>query len=114
MTIAAPAPGFAGEDLWQAVEELAEKCDLLYLHIDSDILDEQFVPNHNTKEPDGPSLEQVKEAIEMVMGTGKVAAAAVVSVSAEGDGAQTALTSGIELIRSCLQSWRRHGTTLVD
>ena len=39
VVIAAPAPGFPGEDLQQAVQDLAARCDLLYLHIDSDILD---------------------------------------------------------------------------
>ena len=37
--IAAPAPGFPGEDLGPAVARLAQKVDLLYLHIDADVLD---------------------------------------------------------------------------
>lgn len=107
--IAAPAPGFPGEDLEQAVNVLAEKCDLIYLHIDSDILDEAFVPNHGTVEPNGPDMDQVRAAIETVMATGKVIAYAVVSIYAEGEGAETSVESGIELIRSGLESWKRHG-----
>jgi arginase len=49
--IAAVNPGFPGEDLKTAVDQLAEKVDLIYLHIDSDILDEGYTPNHATKEP---------------------------------------------------------------
>ena len=74
VVIAAPATGFPGVDLAEAVARLAERCDLLYLHIDSDILDERYVPNHRTREPNGPSMEQVQAAIDTVMATGKVAA----------------------------------------
>ena len=107
--VAAPAPGFPGDDLKTAVEDLASRCDLLYLHIDSDILDEAFVPNHGTREPDGPDMQQVKDAIETVMATGKVVAYAVVSVYAEGEGSETSVASGIELLRGGLESWGRHG-----
>jgi arginase len=108
-TIAAPAPGFPGADLRAAVTELARRCDLLYLHIDSDILDISLVPNHGTRAPNGPDMAQVKSAIDTVMATGKVAAFAVVSVYGAGDGSATSVQSGIELIGSGLQSWRRYG-----
>ena len=109
IVIAAPAPGFPGDDLAGAVASLAERCDLIYLHIDSDILDESLVPNHGTKEPNGPSMQQVHAAIDTVMATGKVAAFAVVSVYGEGDGSAVSVASGIELIRGGLQAWRRYG-----
>ncbi len=109
IVIAAPAPGFPGEDLQQAVTDLATRSDILYLHIDSDILDERFVPNHRTKEPNGPDLAQVLEAIETVMATGKVVAYGVVSVYGEGEGKEISVSSGIELIRGGLISWRRYG-----
>lgn len=111
VTIARVAPGFYGDvELSQAIAELADRVDYVYLHIDTDILDQQFVPNHSTREPNGPDMPQVQAAIETVMATGKVAAYAVVSVYGEGEGAETTLASGIELIRYGLDSWRRHGT----
>jgi arginase len=109
IVIAAPAPGFPGEDLAAAVANLAARCDLLYLHIDSDILDAAYVPNHRTREPNGPDLAQLQAAIETVMATGKVAVLAVVSVYGEGEGSEVSVASGIELIRSGLASWQRHG-----
>lgn len=113
VAIAAPAPGFPGAALQPAVTALAEKCDILYLHIDSDILDEAYVPNHGTKEPNGPNMEQVQAAIETVMATGKVVALAVVSVYGEGEGSDISVASGIELIRGSLASWRQHGLPAV-
>jgi len=106
---AAPAPGYPGQDLGQAVADLAGDCDMIYLHIDSDILDASFVPNHGTREPNGPDMAQVQAAVETVMATGLVVAFAVVSVYGEGDGSDVSVASGIELIRSGLVSWRRHG-----
>jgi arginase len=107
--IAAVAPGFPGKDLDTAVAELAEKVDLIYFHIDSDILDERYTPNHKTKEPHGPDMDQVKAAIETVMATGKVAAFAVVSVYGEGEGAEVNIAAGIELIHSGLAAWKKYG-----
>jgi arginase len=110
VVIASPAPGFPGEDLAQAVQDLADRCDLIYLHVDADILDERYVPNHHTREPNGPSMEQVLAAIDMVMATGKVATYAMVSVWADGDGGEGAVNSGVTLLTGGLESWRRHGS----
>jgi arginase len=107
--IAAAAPGFPGVDLGDAVAELAERVDMLYLHIDADILDMRYVPDHWTPEPHGPGMAQVEAAIETVMATGKVAAFAVVSVPVHGEHGATGLASGIALIRAGLDTWRRHG-----
>jgi len=111
VVIAAPALGFPGEDLESSVAALAAKVDLIYFHIDSDILDERYTPNHGTKEPNGPDMGQVKAAIETVMATGKVAAFAVVSVFGKGEGADVMVNSGIELIRSGLAAWKEYGMT---
>ena len=108
VVIAAPASDFAGEDLGAAIADLAGRCDLIYLHVDSDILDERYVPNHHTREPHGPDMEQVLDVIDTVMATGKVAAFAVVSVWAGGDGGETAVASGVQLIEGGLTSWRRY------
>lgn len=107
--IAAPASGFPGEDLTTSVKQLADRCDLIYLHIDSDILDASLVPNHGTVEPDGPDMVQVQQAIDIVMATGKVAALAVVSVYGAGDGAEISQASGVELIRGGLTAWHKYG-----
>ncbi|MBT3342856.1 MAG: arginase [Gemmatimonadetes bacterium] len=107
--VAAPAAGYPGTDLTEAVARFSEGVDLIYLHIDSDILDETLVPNHGTKEPDGPDMAQTLAAVDLVMATGKVVAAAVVSVFDDGDGAEIGMTSGLELIRGTLESWSRHG-----
>jgi arginase family enzyme/predicted acetyltransferase len=103
------AAGFPGADLPQAVARLADRCDLLYLHIDADILDRAYVPNHRTGEPNGPDMAQVQAAIDTVMVTGKVAALALVSVYGAGEGSATSVASGIALLQAGLTSWQRYG-----
>jgi arginase len=88
---------------------LCTRCDLLYLHIDSDILDARFVPNHGTVEPDGPDLERVCLSIGQVMATGRVAAFAVVSVYGSGPGSAISVASGMALIRAGLAAWHAGG-----
>jgi arginase len=107
--IASPAKGFPGEDLSQAASDLASRVDMIYLHIDSDILDLSLVPNHGTGEPNGPDMEQVLAAVETVMATGKVVAYAVVSVYGEGEGAEVTQASGMELVGGGLRYWAEHG-----
>jgi arginase len=109
VTIAAVAHGFPGAELSAAVNDLAARCDLLYLHIDADILDAAYVPNHNTREPNGPNMAQVQAAIHTVMATGKVAALAVVSVYGTGEGNERCIASGCDLIQSGLTAWRQSG-----
>jgi arginase len=110
VVIASLAPGFPGVDLKEAIDELAAKCDILYLHVDSDILDARYVPNHGTREPNGPSMEQVLAAVDTVMATGKVVVFALVSIWDKGEGSDVAIRSGVELLRGSMETWRRHGT----
>lgn len=97
------------DDLAGPLTALANACDILYLHVDSDILDGALVPNHGTREPNGPGLAEVNAAIDMVMATGKVGAYSMVSVYGAGPGSPISVASGTALIRAGLESWARHG-----
>jgi arginase len=107
--IAAVVPEFSEKNLQACLTKLETQVDMIYLHIDSDVLDERYTPNHKTKEPDGPNMAQVIDAIDLVMSTGKVAAYAVVSVYGEGEGSEVMVESGKELIRAGLKSWSKYG-----
>jgi arginase len=107
--IAAAAPGFSGRDLPAEIERLAAHVNQIYLHVDSDILDASLVPNHGTREPNGPDLSQVQKAIQLVMATGKVSAFAVVSVYGGEPGRERSIESGIGLISAGLERWKTNG-----
>jgi arginase len=105
--IAQVAPGYAGDrPLAEAVAELAEKCDAIYLHIDSDILDASLTPNHGTKEPNGPDVAETVAAIRTVLDTGKVIALGLVSVNSAGEGGDVSLRTSLEMLRGGLEGWQ--------
>jgi arginase len=95
----------SGNALRDTVQQLAAKTDLIYLHIDLDILDEQLTPSHNTKEPNGPDVAQTLEAVQAVLDSGKVEAIGLVSVYPVGEGGDTSLASATELLRGMIQRW---------
>lgn len=106
VAIARIAPGLAGDGpLDEAVARLAAACDRLYLHIDLDLLDASLVPNHGTKEPGGPDVAQVLDAIRTVMQTGKVVTFGLVSAKADGEGADLAIGAALALLRGGLRFW---------
>ena len=69
VTIAAIEPGRPGVPLADAINQFAADCDVIYLHVDEDVLDARFVPNHGTVEPNGPDIEAKLRAIRTVLAT---------------------------------------------
>lgn len=106
VTIAAAEPGRTGMSLDVAVRILANDCDMIYLHIDEDILDRRYVPNHGTAEDDGPNMATVQAAVRTVLATGKVRAFGLVSVYLAGEGAETSLASAGTLLTVGLRDWQ--------
>jgi len=104
--IARVAPGYAGDlPLAEAVADLAARCDALYLHIDSDILDERLTPNHSTREPHGPDVAEAVAAYRTVLDTGKVIAIGLVSVKSDGEGGDVSLATSLDMLRGALAAW---------
>jgi arginase len=91
----------------QAVTELAERVDVIYLHIDLDILDERYVPTHRTKEPGGPDVDATLAAMKDVIDTGKVEAIGMVSVYPNGDGGEIAIEAASKLLRESVSHWNQ-------
>ena len=96
---------FCNEDFWlQTITDLAAKVDVIYLHIDADIVDSKYLPSVNTPEPNGPDLWTLCRNIETVMNTKKVIAATVASIYfdniAKTKDPGTAILSGLCMINS--------------
>ncbi len=85
-----------------AIQRLAERVDLIDLHIDADILDVQFQPNHPTAEPNGPGVDAVVAVIDAAFDTGKVVSFAVVSVNTEGQEGKISFESGSAMLAAGL------------
>ncbi|MGI5838951.1 MAG: arginase family protein [bacterium] len=100
---------FNDRQQWRrAVNDLAARVDVIYLHIDADILDGKYVPDHYTIEFGGPEIETVMENIKAVMETDKVIAFSLVSVFFDNGkpGKEVSTLNGMRLLGTGLGNWR--------
>jgi len=106
---------FLDEAKWQAsVSKLAAEVDALYLHIDADIVDSKYVPDHNTPETNGPDIWPLLRNIRIVMETGMVPVATLASIYFDMEalgkerviGPETAILTGIRMIGTILENWK--------
>ena len=95
-----------GPALGGAVDRLASATDVLYLHIDLDLLDETLVPSHLSRTPGGPDLGQALAAVERVLATGKVGVLALVSVYSLEPRGEESLASAVALLKGSVERWR--------
>lgn len=97
-------------DGWKKrVDELAEKVDIIYLHVDIDVLDGKFAPDHVTLADQGPDIATISQIIRIVMETGKVAVFFMADVFFDTDvpGKEISTLSAMRLIGAALESWKR-------
>jgi arginase len=97
--------GFDIVPIQEAITRLAERCDQIYVHVDADILDEAFQPNHPTAEPNGPPVFPVVGVLNHAFRTGKVCAFAVVSVNPTGAEGAISVESAAELLIRGVKVW---------
>ncbi len=95
----------AGPELEAAIDRLAVENDMIYVHIDLDVLDEALVPSHLSRTPNGPSIDQTLVAVEKALDTGKVDAFALVSVYSLEPRGDESLASATELLRKSIERW---------
>jgi arginase family enzyme len=93
----------------QAVQSLANRVDALYLHIDGDILDGKYTPDHFTIEFGGPEVETVMNNVRTVMETGKVIAYSLVSIYFDNDkpGKEVSTLNGMRILGAGLEAWQK-------
>lgn len=90
----------------EVVDWLASRSDLLYLHVDLDVLDPRFVPSASTPAAEGLTVDELSQAMGAVLGTGKVAAVAVTSLNpGAGTRGQRSLESVLTLLEKALPAW---------
>lgn len=78
------------------VQQLADRVDAIYVHVDIDVLDPSEVPGHDTKVAGGPSSEEVAAVLQLIFQNPKVVALGVGgtpagSLDPKGDSRQAAL-----------------------
>lgn len=98
---------FAG---WrERIAAFSEKVDVIYLHVDIDVLDGKYAPDHVTLADQGPDIATISEIIRMVMATGKVAVFFMADVFFDTDapGKEISTLSAMRLIGAGLEAWKK-------
>jgi arginase len=85
-----------------AVEELAQRVDAIYVHIDLDVLDAADIPGHSFEIPGGPTADQLGEALRIMLRQEKVRALGIASFPTGEAGRQKCLASLRSLIRGAV------------
>ena len=66
-------------NLKKQMRDLSDRVDVIYVHIDMDVLDPAEVPGHNLTVPDGPSSEELAAALTWMFENPRTAALGIAS-----------------------------------
>lgn len=66
-------------NLEKQIRDLSDRVDVIYVHIDMDVLDPAEVPGHNLTVPDGPSSEELAAALSWMFENPRIAALGIAS-----------------------------------
>lgn len=96
----------SGTAFRDAIRRLDSATDLIYLHIDLDLLDPAYVPSSSTPSRDGLSVREAATMIRIVLATGKVASVSVAGLNpGAGERGRRSLRSAMELIMESVPAW---------
>lgn len=91
-------------NLHQQMRRLSESVDIIYVHVDMDVLDPKEVPGHPLTVPDGPASKELAAALTEMFKYDKVAALGVASTPAnERDPDGVSLRAAYNLIEGALK-----------
>jgi arginase len=94
--------------LGQVMDRLSRETDLIYVHIDMDVLDPTEVPGHPLTVPDGPTSAELGAALTQMFRYSKVAALGIASTpSGDRDPEGVSRRAAYRLIDGALEGVRR-------
>lgn len=105
-----PQEAFRNPEVWaEKIAEFARNTDVIFLHVDADILHHDYLPAYEYDVVNGNPLETVSQNIKTVMETGKVIAASVMCIGFENQPDRLRDVNnmnGIRLVSSVLGNWK--------
>lgn len=96
-----------GPQLAEAAERLAREVDVLYVHVDLDILDPSLIPSHMAHAGDGATIEETVAALGACFDTGAVDVFALVSYYATRPGGDVSVAAAADILVPSLAHWTR-------
>ena len=82
--------------------KLSDRVDVVYIHIDLDVLDAPDIPGHTFQIPNGPNPAQLGEALKYMMQNPKVGALGIASFPTQEEVRTKSLGSTLEVIKGGL------------
>ena len=105
-----PQEAFRNPEVWaEKIVEFARNTDVIFLHVDADILHHDYLPAYEYDVVDGNPLETVSQNIKTVMDTGKIIGASVMCIGFENQPDRLRDVNnmnGIRLVSSVLGNWK--------
>jgi len=96
--------------LAKELKRLSDKTDLIYVHVDMDVLDPAEVPGHGLTVPNGPSSQELGKFISQMFTDKKVVALGVASTpSAKDDPHEVSRHAALTLIQAAIDGAKRRG-----
>ena len=96
------------ENIGHQMERLSRLTDVIYIHIDMDVLDPREVPGHSLNVPDGPTSVELAAALTEMFSHEKVAALGIASTpSGERDPEGVSREAAYRLIEGALEGVNR-------
>jgi len=89
-----------GAPLAPALDALAGRCEVVYLHVDVDVLDPSVAPMNQYPAPGGLALDELVEAVRTVAARLPVGAASVSAFNPEVDATGAARAAAAEIMRA--------------
>jgi len=102
-TVSAEEMLAVGPALQQAVEALSSRVNVIYLHIDLDILDASEIPGSFFETPGGPLATDLVAPIRFLMRNPKVQALGIASFPTAETGRERSLQSTLTLVRAAIK-----------
>lgn len=86
-----------------ALEQLSRTVDVIYVHIDLDVLDASEIPGHNFEVPGGPTASETAKIVRFLMHDPKVKALGIASFPTVEQGRTKSLESTLKLLRGAMK-----------
>lgn len=98
-----------GPAMRDAVEALSRRVDVIYLHIDLDILDAAEIPGSFFETPGGPTARDLAPSVRALMQNRKVRALGIASFPTAERGRERSLQSTMTLVRAAMDGLKARG-----
>jgi len=87
----------------QQIERLAELTDLIYVHIDLDVITSEEMPGHSTPAPDGPTADELAKTVEIMFRHPRVTGLGLASYPGEKDVDDIGLRSTLKQVEGAIK-----------